>query len=380
MDFVVISTADWDHPLWTNKQHVASTLASMGHRVLYIESLGLRKPMLTRSDRLRIKKRFKRIFEGLRLVQDNIWVMSPFSIPGLNNSALRFINEKLLIKMIKISITKLGFSNIVLWTYNPTVSYLIKNLPYWKSVYHCVDDISEQPKMNKRWLQDEEKKLLNSVDMVFTTSLTLQKEKSQINKKCYYYPNVADYEHFHRACVESFNRPADLPPVGKPILGFIGAISKYKQDFQLLLFLAQQCHDCNIVLIGSGDEDLSKIFGSYNNIYLLGMKPYGDLPQYLSFFDVALLPCCINAYTDHMFPMKFFEYLAAGKPVVSTDLKTLQDFSSYCYLAHQYSDFVNAIRIALQASEKKKMGCELAAQYTYRSRMEWMLELLMKSK
>lgn len=77
MDFIIISTADWDNPFWTNKQHVAKTLADMGHRVLYVDSLGMRAPTATVADIKRIYSRIYKLYHGIRHIKNNLWVMSP---------------------------------------------------------------------------------------------------------------------------------------------------------------------------------------------------------------------------------------------------------------------------------------------------------------
>jgi len=124
-DFVVLATADWDHPLWTNKQHVAISLAAAGHRVLYVESLGLRSPRVGGTDRARILRRLGRVLRPPRRVRDGVWVWSPFVLPGgTSGLALRF-NSKALALGLEFARKWLGFHNPILWTYNPlTLRYL----------------------------------------------------------------------------------------------------------------------------------------------------------------------------------------------------------------------------------------------------------------
>lgn len=383
MDFVIVSTADWDNPFWTNKQHVAATLADMGHRVLYIDSLGLRQPTMTKSDFGRIKSRMMKLFSGTKKVRENIWVMAPFSIPLQRYSVIRWLNEFILIYMIRKIMKKIEFKSPILWIYNPMTYYLIGQLNEKKSVYHCVDDISAQPGMPKVLIQESEIKLLQAVDVVFTTSITLNKDKEKYNSNCYYYSNVADFNHFHKAYTDVFERPTDLPNDGKSILGFIGAISGYKQDFKLLGYVAEKCPEYNIVLIGKvGEGDPYTNIGElkkYKNIFFLGPKAYSELPCYLSFFDLALLPCCINEYTNYMFPMKFFEYISAGKVVITTEILALAEFRDYCKMANSYSGFVQAIKSTLDVNDKVDMitkNFSLAKKYTYFYRMQLMLKYL----
>lgn len=382
MDFIIVSTADWDNPFWTNKQHVAATLADMGHRVLYIDSLGLRAPTMTKTDLSRITRRVKKLFAGTKKVRENIWVMSPFSIPLHKYGIIRHLNQKILIYMTRRRLKELRFQEPVLWTYNPMSSYLLGSLGEAASVYHCVDEISAQPGMPSEHIKRSEIDLLEKVDLVFTTAMNLYNKKKKYNEHCYYYPNVADFDHFHRAVSEKFERPQDLPQEGKKVLGFIGAISAYKQDFQLLRYIAEKCPEYNIVLIGKvgeGEPDTDAgILQECKNIHLLGAKAYRELPRYLSFVDVALLPNSINEYTNNMFPMKFFEYLAAGKPVVATKIPAIQEFSEYCYISDSKEEFVDNVERALREDSEveNKKRFTLASEHTYENRTRKMLKII----
>ena len=124
-DVVLLSTADWDHPLWTNKQHVACSLAAVGFRVLYVESLGLRSVQAKGRDLLRI---FRRLCRGLlppRAVRPGIWVCSPLVVPGGSEGLILKINRLLLAVSIGAAKARLNFQHAWLWTYNPlTLRYL----------------------------------------------------------------------------------------------------------------------------------------------------------------------------------------------------------------------------------------------------------------
>lgn len=258
-------------------------------------------------------------------------------------------------------------------------AYLVGKLGERCCVYHCVDDISAQPGMPKKVIQQEEVKLLKAADIVFTTAITLQQEKSKYNRNTYYFSNVADYDHFHKAVTQEYIRPEDMPDDGKPILGFIGAISSYKLDFSLLTYVADKCPQYNIVLIGKVGEgdpytDISSL-QKYTNIHLLGPKSYEQLPRYLAFFDVALLPCKINEYTKHMFPMKFFEYLAAGRKVVSTALPSLTEYKAVSMLSENKEEFIENIKKSLKNHLQDDVD-KVARTKTYETRMKAMFELL----
>ena len=154
-----------------------------------------------------------------------------------------------------------------------------------------------------------------------------------------------------------------------------------KIDFSLLRFIAESHPDWSIVLIGKVGEgdpwtDISLLNG-LPNLYLMGPRSYEQLPSYLKGFDVGLLPNLINQYTKAMFPMKFFEYLASGTPVVGVELPALQDFDQLAWFEPTHKRFLQAIEKTL-AGDVPDLDARLdaAKKHTYRERTEQMLSLI----
>jgi len=252
-------------------------------------------------------------------------------------------------------------------------------------VYHCVDEIKAQPGMNTAILETAEERLTKKSDIVFASSHLLAETRSVWNPNTHYLPNVADFEHFSKALKPETLVPDDLAEIKGPRLGFIGAISGYKLDFKLIREIATKRPDWSIVLIGQVGEgdpgtDITHLQG-LPNLHLMGPRPYDQLPAYLKGIDVALLPNMINEYTDAMFPMKFFEYLAAGRPVVSVDLKSLRDYSRMVAIAGSPKEFITAIEATLGGNAPPiEHRLALAKKHTYESRTRNMLTLMEKSK
>jgi len=196
-----------------------------------------------------------------------------------------------------------------------------------------------------------ERKLLARADVTFTTSHSLQDRCSAIaGSRSHYFGNVADISHFGAArSIQAL--PPELERIPRPRLGYIGALSDFKVDFNLLTAIVDQRPDWQLVLIGDeregqADQQLADL-AKRESVHLLGWRPYGELPRYMAGLDVALLPQLINDYTQAMFPMKFFEYLAAGLPIVSTPLDAIRDYKSLYRLALDPASFVDAIRATL---------------------------------
>lgn len=380
-EIVLLSTADWDNPFWTNKQHVAVEFARRGYKVLYIDSLGLRAPSLNKKDFSRILRKVFKAVRPPRKVQENIWVWSPITLPWNAYRSVRFFNKFYLSLFVKLWSKVLGFKSPWLWTYNPLTTEFLKLDDFSKTVYHCVDEIKAQPGMPVDILEREEKTLLKGADIIFVTAPQLKMSRVQWNSNIHYFSNVADFSHFNKALTDDFSKPLDLINLTGPILGFIGAVSSYKVDMVLLCHIAKSRPNYNIVIIGEvGEGDPStkiNLLKEHNNIYLLGPKPYSVLPQYLKYFDIALLPNNLNEYTDNMFPMKFFEYLAAGKPIVSVDLSSIKEFHHIVKIGHNPDEFVRAVDQVLTgdvASLEDRLS--LAKEYTYESRTTKMLNMI----
>lgn len=249
-----------------------------------------------------------------------------------------------------------------------------------------MDEISGQPGMHREFIKKKEINLLKNVDYVFVTSKTLLSKKIY-NKNTFYFGNVADYNHFSKAVTIRYEMPKDLHSDIQKKVGFIGAISGYKLDFGLILNCAKSLPEVDFYFIGKigeGEPNTDvEILNKQKNIIFLGPKDYSVLPQYLQFFDACILPCNINEYTDNMFPMKFFEYLAAGKAVVATELKSILDYKDYCYISKNENEFINNIQKTIDIGKDPSLILKrqlLAQEFTYESRMRNMLNVILKDR
>lgn len=380
-DILLVSTADWDNPYWTNKQHVAVELNARGHRILYVESQGLRRPTATAKDFTRIVRRLRRAFAAPREVRPGLWVWSPLAIPLQQSPFFRALNRVLTQVGLAIWTRALRLHPEILWTYSPLTTAFYEIGSYGFSVYHAVDDIKAQPGMPREAIETAERELAQRCDLIFTTSEKLQASLSPLNPDTFYFPNVADYRHFSSALDPETAPADDLEPLGRPCIGFIGAVSSYKLDMDMILEIARRRPEWRFVFIGEiGEGDpLTTVdqFAGVTNVIFMGGRPYSRLPAYLKGFDVAIIPSRINEYTASMFPMKFFEYLAAGKPIVATRLPALVEFAGYVHTADDAAGFETAIEQAL-AGGGPTLGARLrlAEQHTYEARTTKMMRIV----
>ncbi|MBV7407496.1 glycosyltransferase [Maritimibacter sp. DP1N21-5] len=378
---MLLSTADWDNPFWTNKQHVALELARRGHPVLYVDSIGLRAPTLTGRDIRRIWDRLKRGFRPPRRVRDNLWVWSPLVLPFQDRALVRRLNRMVLGLGLRVWPRILGFSPRLLWTYSPLTTRYLDPDRFGVTVYHAVDDIAAQPGMPADLIRRGEATLCAAADIVFTTARDIQRRLEPHNPRTHYFSNVADFDHFNRAVASDTRVPEDLLRIAGPRIGFIGAISSYKLDFGLIAALARARPDWSFVFIGAVGEgdpltDVSEV-SAIPNIHLLGARAYDSLPAYLKGMDVTILPNRLNDYTRGMFPMKFFEYLASGRPVVSVPLPALEDYGHVAAFAPDAPAFVACIEEALGGCcPALEVRLDAAREQTYARRTKRMMDLV----
>jgi glycosyltransferase involved in cell wall biosynthesis len=380
-DVVLVSTADWDNPFWTNKQHVAVELARRGYRVLYVDSVGLRQPSASLQDARRMLRRLLRAAQPPRRARPGLWVWSPVVIPWQRHALVRRINRAILALGLFLWLTVLGMRRQILWTYSPMTTQLFPWRAFQTIAYHCVDEVKAQPGMPAQEIERAETALVQAATVCFVTSAALLESRRALNPNTHYFPNVADFAHFSRALDPATAIPDDIAGLRRPMIGFIGAVSSYKLDFHLIRRMAELHPEWSVVLIGKiGEGDpATDISGLRNlaNLHVLGPRKYADLPAYLKAFSVAILPSRLNEYTRSMFPMKFFEYLAAGKPVVATNLNALHAYRRVAFLAQDAEDFIGGVEATLRGDcADLQRRLELAKEQTYERRTGKMLRLL----
>ncbi|WP_342617357.1 glycosyltransferase [Rhodoferax sp. GW822-FHT02A01] len=350
---ILFATADWDEPYWTNKQHCAMSLAELGVKVLYIESVGLRSPKAgSKRDWQRLAIRFRKGFAsllwGATKRATGIFVLSPLVVPaGHRHPVLRWLNRHLLQFAIKRSVNQQNFKNPLIWTYHPFMLDAIEGVSKGKLLYHCVDDLAAVPGVDANTFREAEAQLLQKADVVFVTAPALAEHCRTINPNTHFFPNVVDAEHFGKA-LQPGPIPPDLAAIPEPRLCYHGVLSDFKIDFQLLLDCARAKPEWSWVLIGEEREGqkspLVAELRTLSNVHFLGYKPYAMLPFYLRSVQVGLLPSLINDYTRGMFPMKYYEYLASGVSVVSTPLSSLEGLGHDLLIAKESNEFVEAIK------------------------------------
>jgi glycosyltransferase involved in cell wall biosynthesis len=192
-------------------------------------------------------------------------------------------------------------------------------------------------------------------------------------------PNVGDFEHFRPAADRAFADP-ELARLPRPVLGFAGNIIETKVDLDLVDRVAAAYPEATVLLIGPAEESMRPRLDELllrPNVRWTGLRPYAALPAAVAAFDVALVPYVVNAYTRSVFPLKIYEYLAAGKPVVAAGVPSVAGLRPHVALADTADEFVAAVGAAATAdSDAKRARIELAASNTWDDRAGTLLSLI----
>lgn len=322
------SSFGWNVPLFQRPQHIAKNLSDNNSLVFY--------EITTATDKVKTLKK----------VKDNLYLVN------LNNVAM----SKLLFNELK-KITKPKY--IQFYSTDATLSVqTIKNYINngYKIIYEYIDDLSPQLVGTQELpvnIKEKYEYILKDTENVFVVVTADEIQKDILSKrgteKLVFSCNGVDYNHF-KNINKNFNFEKEFEQIihsKKPIIGYYGALASWF-DYEMIKYLASKKPDYNIVLLGiKYDASFDKaVLNKYPNIYFLGSKDYSVLPNYASHFDVCTIPFLINDITQATSPLKLFEYMALGKPIVTTAMNECKKYQSVM-IAKNNAEFVELIDKAL---------------------------------
>ncbi len=378
-DIVCISSIDWD-PIWTRKQQVMSRLPK-SNKILYVE------PPITLLSPFKDPATWSKWgmwFKGIRRLTENIYLYSPPVVLPFGNKyrLINRFNQWWISLFLKKFISKLNIKNPIIWTYMPNSGDLVDRLGDRKLlVYDCVDEHSEYTGfINKQIMTQMERLLMQKCDLVFVTAKGLYDSKKDYAREIYFSPNAANVDLFMQAQDPKTQLPQEVASIPGPIVGFVGVIQDWI-DLDLIKRAALTYSGYSFVMVGpvAAGIDLSEL-KALPNVYFLGRKDVKELPAYIKAFDVCINPFKLNELTDKVSPLKFYEYLASGKPIVSVDMPGVSNFSDVVEVASDAEEFVRLIDVALKTETPVKLASRLARarENSWESRVEFMLSKMVK--
>ena len=380
---ICLSSQEWGTPLPTNRQQIMRRAAARGHAVLFVETgefVGRHLLRLVRGPgRFSLARRF---LWGEQVV--------PAVTVRKTLNVLPWGQRFVLCNRVNGWVSRLALRSRsrrlppprVTWLYDPRATWAIGRLGDAFGVYDCVDDYAEQAAgaRNRALLARADRDAAASARLVFATTRALRDRHLRTNARTHLVGNAADFEHFARAADRPRAAP-ELAELPRPVLGFAGNLTRSKLDLSLLAGLADRDVTRTILLAGPADASVAseiEALARRANVSWLGPVPYGEVPEVVAAFDVGLIPYAENEYTRNVFPLKLFEYLAAGIPTVATGLPEIAGLEPDVVVVHGLEEVEVAVQaaLALTGVEDVERRRALAAANTWDTRAERLLSLI----
>ena len=317
--------------------------------VLYVNSIVVRKFNVGEGRMFlrRVKRKLGSILRGLKSSDtNNLMVYSPFSLPVHHIPVAHSVNRKLLDWQIRHYLHKLGLVRPLVWVTCPAAAEIALKLPRTRLVYQRSDRYEALPGVNSESVKRYDRLLKKNADLVVYVNRTLMAEEQVDCRRAIFLDHGVDYETFANAHLDKFI-PEEMQRIPHPILGFYGGIDAHTSNVALIEQVADLLSGFSVVLIGNSSVDLSSL-GRRSNVFLIGQKPYEQIPHYAKCFDVCFMSWQQNDWIAACNPVKLKEYLALGKPIVSTPFSELNNYNGLVDTALDAQSFANAVKKALE--------------------------------
>ena len=362
-DILCFSTTDWDE-IWGSRQQIMARLAAAGHRVLFVERQVGPEHLLRDRD-LRFRKLNAWRLPALRPFNKNLWLWQPPLLPPAHyySMSLNRLGQSILAARLRPALHELAFEQPLLWLYPPQSAALIGQFSEKLVIYHCIERFVGRQRGHKRKvMQAQEADLLRCADRVFVHTAELRRLYQPLARHpITLVPSAADVAHFQSTHAVH----PDVSALPRPRLGVSGTLDA-RVDVGLLYNLACSHPEWHLILIGQvrpGRVDLAPL-QILPNVHLLGPRRFADLPALLNGMDALLIPYLCNELTEYISPIKLYEYLAVGKPIISVDLPGVRPLQDWVSLAKDQPGFIQAVQLALDEDDEGQ-------RYTARRKAAW---------
>ena len=371
---IVCFCNDWTgDPL--SKTHLMRVLAK-DNRILWVNAIANRMPTSSSKDVSRIYNKLKAFAEPVREVEQNIFVLNPLAFPSYGTATILEVNQRFLGRQVKKAMRRLRFENVVNMVFNPAAGMIAGRMGESEVIYYCVDEYTAFTGVS-HGLKEIEEGLFRRADLVVVSAERLFDSKKHFNSNTFVIRHGTDWRHFRTALDPALPIPADIADLPGPIIGFHGLLADWV-DYELIKKVAEHFANGSVVLIGKiavDAEQKIKILDGVSNIHFLGRKPYAELPAYCKAFDVALNPFVINELTLAANPLKVREYLAAGLPVVSTDIPEVHVLDD-CLVGTSHDDFIRTVEQAIAHPKPREQVSDKVAHESWEAKVDELREIL----
>ena len=351
---IVLPNIEWGYRR-QRPQHIFSRLAKKNFNIFYISPLTSGKEYISTIE--------PNIYEIHLKTSRSGNVLRDFHLDSTNEKDFVESLGRLLVKYIK--------KDTYLFVEHPVWKNIAFKIHNTKLVYDLMDLYSGFPEAREELVEAEEQ-LVSKSDIVLTTADNLYEYAKGLNKNVHMIKNGCDFQYFSNPIKNGLLEELS----DKPIVGYFGAINSWF-DVESLEYVVKKNMDKYFVFIGSINTNSVRRLYKYKNVFLLGEIGYEDLGGYLSYFDVCLIPFILNDLIKNTNPVKFYEYISSGKPVVSVRLPELEEYSEICYLYNTKEEFNDCIERALnEDSSIQEKRIEIAKKNSWDSRVEDIIKLI----
>ncbi len=355
--------------VWQRPQQFLSRFAKK-HPILFIE-----EPFFDRPEGAEPDLQYHR-------VMPNVTVFCPHVAPSLaKNPKLPAMLREWAKEAIDVMNENGEFERPVLWYYSPMDSaWSLGHFENRGVVYDCMDELSQFSGAPKQ-LVNNEARLIEHADVVFTGGYEMGANKKKLHDNVHIFGCGVEFSHFNKAQDPQTNIPPDIDFMNRPILGWFGVVDE-RVDYAMVGEMARMRPDWSFAMVGPVVKVDPNLLPHFPNLFWMGGRDYQQLPNYCAAFDINMMCFANNAATQYINPTKGLEYMATGKPIISTPVRdVVRQWSDIVDIAKNADEFVAAAQRALESPDRARIqkGLELAQQSSWESTVAEMQRLIRES-
>lgn len=359
LDVVCFGGEDW---WYHNRGHIDMQIMRRFARkgtTVYINSIVMQKPSIKRgigggrSLPQKLSRKIKSILRGLCRSDVGFWVYSPLSLPVQHIRWLQPLNQFILSMQTRRVVRRLRMARPLVWVACPVACEPALRMKRTALVYQRTDRFEEYPNVDSDRIRSCDEQLKRNADLTIYVSQSLYEQEKGQCRRAVYLDHGVDFDLFARAEEDGFI-PEDMAGVDRPIAGFFGGIDSHTSDIPFLEKLVRLLPEFSFVFVGSASSNVDGLLAN-RNVRMLGQKPYEQIPHYGKCFDVAIMVWRQNRWIEGCNPIKLKEYLALGKPVVSTPFPQLREYLDVACQAATPEEFAACVRRSLAENNQERI-------------------------